>query len=67
MMTAHGLKIPTLVHEQNKSPRKATHWLVPHMDVVAESFEGTRFLQKPKVLHTVGLPCGHLSWMRRRK
>lgn len=56
MMTAHGLKIPTLVHEQNKVPGKATHWLVPHMDVVAESFEGTRFLQKPKVLHTVGLP-----------
>jgi len=26
------------------------------MDVVAESFEGTRFLQKPKILYTVGLP-----------
>ncbi|MDD5226169.1 MAG: UDP-N-acetylglucosamine--N-acetylmuramyl-(pentapeptide) pyrophosphoryl-undecaprenol N-acetylglucosamine transferase [Candidatus Omnitrophica bacterium] len=56
MMTAHWLKIPTLIHEQNKVPGKATHWLVPHMDVVAESFEGTRFLQNPKVLHTVGLP-----------
>jgi UDP-N-acetylglucosamine--N-acetylmuramyl-(pentapeptide) pyrophosphoryl-undecaprenol N-acetylglucosamine transferase len=56
MMTAHWLKIPTLIHEQNKVPGKATHWLVPHMDVVAESFEGTRFLQKPKTLHTVGLP-----------
>ena len=56
MMMAHWLKIPTLIHEQNKVPGKATHWLLPHMDVVAESFEGTRFLQKPKVLHTVGLP-----------
>jgi UDP-N-acetylglucosamine--N-acetylmuramyl-(pentapeptide) pyrophosphoryl-undecaprenol N-acetylglucosamine transferase len=56
MMTAHGLKIPTLIHEQNMVPGKATHWLVPHMDVVTESFEKTRFLQKPKVLHTVGLP-----------
>ncbi len=56
MMTAHWMKIPTLIHEQNKVPGKATHWLLPHMDVVAESFEGTRFLQKPKVLHTVGLP-----------
>ncbi len=56
MMTAHWLKIPTLIHEQNKVPGKATHWLVPHMDAVVESFEKTRFLQKPKALHTVGLP-----------
>ena len=56
MMVAHGLKIPTLIHEQNRVPGKATHWLIPHMDVVAESFEGTRFLQKPKILHTIGLP-----------
>jgi|GEM_PF-223601 len=56
MMAAHGLRIPTLIHEQNKVPGKATHWLVPHMDVVAESFEGTRFLRKPKELYTTGLP-----------
>ena len=56
MRVARALKSPTLIHEQNRVPGKATHWLVPHMDVVAESFEGTRFLQKPKILHTVGLP-----------
>ncbi|MFH0984521.1 MAG: UDP-N-acetylglucosamine--N-acetylmuramyl-(pentapeptide) pyrophosphoryl-undecaprenol N-acetylglucosamine transferase [Candidatus Omnitrophota bacterium] len=56
MMMAHALGIPTLIHEQNKVPGKATHWLVPHMDIVAESFEGTRFSRKPKVLHTLGLP-----------
>ena len=56
MMTAHGLKMPTLIHEQNMVPGKATHWLLPHMDAVAESFEGTRFLRKPKKLSTVGLP-----------
>ena len=56
MLMAHWLGIPTLIHEQNKVPGKATHWLVPHMDVVVESFEGTRFAKKPKELHTVGLP-----------
>ena len=56
MMTAHMLKVPTLIHEQNRVPGKATHWLLSHMDVVAESFETTRFLQKPKTLYTVGLP-----------
>ena len=56
MMVAHGLGIPTLIHEQNKVPGKATHWLLPHMDVVAESFEGTQFLRKPKKLYTTGLP-----------
>jgi len=56
MMTAHALKIPTLIHEQNKVPGKATQWLVPHMDAVAESFERTAFVQPPKTLYTVGLP-----------
>jgi UDP-N-acetylglucosamine--N-acetylmuramyl-(pentapeptide) pyrophosphoryl-undecaprenol N-acetylglucosamine transferase len=56
MRAAHALGIPTLIHEQNKVPGKATHWLLPHMDAVAESFEGTQFLRKPKELHTTGLP-----------
>lgn len=56
MMVAHGLGIRTLIHEQNKVPGKATHWLLPHMDVVAESFEGTQFLRRPKELYTTGLP-----------
>jgi len=56
MMTAHWIRVPTLIHEQNKIPGKATHWLVPHMDVVTESFERTQFLQKPKKLYTIGLP-----------
>jgi len=56
MMAAHGIGIPTLIHEQNKVPGKATQWLLPHMDVVAESFGGTQFFQKPKELCTTGLP-----------
>lgn len=57
MMMAHKLKIPTLIHEQNQVPGKATQWLAPHMDVVAESFPGTGFSPsiKEKVC-TVGLP-----------
>lgn len=56
MMMAHCLKVPTLIHEQNKVPGKATSWLLPYMDAVAESFEETQFLRKPKMLYTVGLP-----------
>lgn len=56
MLAASWLGIPTLAHEQNFVPGKATQWLVPHVDIVAESFEGTKFLKKPKKLCTVGLP-----------
>jgi UDP-N-acetylglucosamine--N-acetylmuramyl-(pentapeptide) pyrophosphoryl-undecaprenol N-acetylglucosamine transferase len=48
--------IPTLVHEQNVFPGKATRWLVRHMDAVAESFEGTRFPKDLKGVRTIGLP-----------
>lgn len=56
MMMAHWLRIPTLIHEQNIIPGKATLWLAAHMDAVAESFEGTKFSRRPKRLFTVGLP-----------
>lgn len=56
MRMAHLLEIPTLVHEQNKMPGKATCWLAPHMDAVAESFEGTRFPKNLKRIFTLGLP-----------
>lgn len=56
MMTAHALKIPTLVHEQNIIPGKATHWLALNMDVLAVSFEGTRLPAGVKNIRTIGLP-----------
>ncbi|HNX69360.1 MAG TPA: UDP-N-acetylglucosamine--N-acetylmuramyl-(pentapeptide) pyrophosphoryl-undecaprenol N-acetylglucosamine transferase [Candidatus Omnitrophota bacterium] len=56
MMTAHWLGIPTMVHEQNVVPGKATQWLVPYMDVVVESFAGTKFRPGIRELHTAGLP-----------
>lgn len=56
MMMAHWLGIPTLIHEQNLVPGKATQWLAPHMDVVTESFPGTKFSHAVKKVHTVGLP-----------
>lgn len=56
MMMAHWLGIPTLIHEQNLTPGKATQWLAPHMDLVAESFPKTRFASALKKVCTVGLP-----------
>ena len=56
MMMAHWLGIPTLIHEQNQIPGKATQWLAPHMDCVAESFPGTKFSPAVKKVCTVGLP-----------
>ncbi|MBU9889895.1 MAG: UDP-N-acetylglucosamine--N-acetylmuramyl-(pentapeptide) pyrophosphoryl-undecaprenol N-acetylglucosamine transferase [Candidatus Omnitrophica bacterium] len=56
MMTAHLLKIPTLIHEQNLVPGKATRWLAPHMDLAAASFPGTEFSSGLKKVCTVGLP-----------
>lgn len=56
MRVAHLLGFKTLIHEQNMIPGKATLWLVPHMDVVAESFEQTKLLKKARSLFAVGLP-----------
>jgi len=49
-------RIPTLIHEQNQVPGKATRWLASRVDMVAVSFEAT--LQKLKVRQGVvtGLP-----------
>ena len=35
------MKIPTLIHEQNLTPGKATQWLAPHVERVAVSFDDT--------------------------
>ncbi len=56
MAVAAHMKIPTLIHEQNKSPGKATHWLLERVDAVCESFPQTLFKITPKKLRTVGLP-----------
>ena len=56
IVLAHRRKIPTLIHEQNARPGRATSWLVPHADIIATSFPDT-FPNIPasKVFH-VGLP-----------
>lgn len=56
MMMAHGLGIPTLIHEQNWIPGKATCWLAPYMNAVAGSFEGTKFSPEIKNVQITGLP-----------
>lgn len=56
MMMAHWLGIKTLIHEQNKVPGKATLWLAKYMDMVAESFEHTRFPKTVRSVSNVGLP-----------
>lgn len=56
MMMAHWLGIPTMIHEQNRIPGKATCWLAPHMDRVIESFEGTKFPSKMTRVIALGLP-----------
>ena len=56
MIVAHGLGIPTLIHEQNMIPGMATRWLAPHMDAVAVSFPGTRMSSNLRAVNIVGLP-----------
>ena len=38
MLLSSWRKIPTLIHEQNLIPGKATNWLAKHADCVAVSF-----------------------------
>lgn len=59
-------KIPTLIHEQNKIPGKATKMLARHVDCVAESFEGTMSRGALKRLETTGLPIRSLLYEARR-
>lgn len=54
--TAKWMGIPVLIHEQNRYAGKATRWLVPHADQIAESFPGTGFPEGCRNVRTVGLP-----------
>ncbi|MBI3312993.1 MAG: UDP-N-acetylglucosamine--N-acetylmuramyl-(pentapeptide) pyrophosphoryl-undecaprenol N-acetylglucosamine transferase [Candidatus Omnitrophica bacterium] len=49
-------KIPTLIHEQNQVPGKATLWLVPWVRAVAVSFEATLADRSIKRREVTGLP-----------
>ncbi|OGW80748.1 MAG: hypothetical protein A2Z83_01395 [Omnitrophica bacterium GWA2_52_8] len=53
---AHLSKIPTLIHEQNLIPGKATQWLVRCADLVCVTFEATFAGIKLKRREVVGLP-----------
>jgi len=49
--------VPTLIHEQNVVPGKATRWLAPYADKIAVTFETTRGLEHYNAKMTVtGLP-----------
>ncbi len=56
MLVSRFFKIPTLIHEQNFHPGRATEWLAPHMDGVAVTFEETLARQKLKQWVVTGLP-----------
>lgn len=56
MVFAALRKIPTLIHEQNRIPGKATLWLVPFAGCVAVSFETTLADKGLKWREVTGLP-----------
>lgn len=56
MMLAVFRKIPTLIHEQNQVPGKATVWLLPFVRCVAVSFESTLARERIKRREVTGLP-----------
>lgn len=56
VVTARLLKIPTLIHEQNWVPGKATRMLVKYADVVAVSFDDTFEKSGLKGRLVTGLP-----------
>ena len=56
LLTSAWIKIPTMIHEQNVIPGKATEWLASHVDCVCVSFEKTFSHKKLKRIEVVGLP-----------
>lgn len=56
MYLAKRLHIPTLIHEQNVVPGKASAWLSRHVDLVAVAFEETFSKISLKRRTTIGLP-----------
>ncbi|MDP3919888.1 MAG: UDP-N-acetylglucosamine--N-acetylmuramyl-(pentapeptide) pyrophosphoryl-undecaprenol N-acetylglucosamine transferase [Candidatus Omnitrophota bacterium] len=56
MLLSSWKKIPTVIHEQNCAPGRATKWLAPHVDRVTTSFPGTFSKHKSAAVEFVGLP-----------
>ncbi len=56
MILAVLRRIPTLIHEQNLVPGKATLWLVRHVDCVAVTFPETFAAEKLRKRMVTGLP-----------
>lgn len=56
MLFAAWRGIPTLIHEQNQMPGKATRMLQGWVKTIAVSFPETAFRKKPKKVLVTGLP-----------
>lgn len=56
LLLAAAKRMPTLIHEQNVVPGKATAWLMPHVDCLALTFEKTRINKKVNRTIVTGLP-----------
>ncbi len=67
VLTAYFLNIPTLIHEQNKIPGKATLWLAPYAGKIASSFDAMKILKPSQKTCTVGLPLRTLIVENERK
>ncbi len=53
---ARGLGVPLVIHEANVIPGRAIAWLARRANVVAASFEETRFHLRRVDLHVTGMP-----------
>lgn len=67
MKLANWKKIPTLIHEQNTIPGKATQWLASQMDRVAVSFPETKLPAGRAPLEITGLPVRRLLFEEAQK